>query len=94
MKFEINEYHRDISSDELIKDVKKVATELRKDSITVEEYDIYGRYNHTTMFRRLGSWKEVLTLAGLNIEQHNFKISDEEYIVDLQRVSKELKKIR
>ena len=45
MKFELNNNYRNISDEELIEDVKKVACFLKKESITIDEYDKNGKYN-------------------------------------------------
>jgi 5-methylcytosine-specific restriction endonuclease McrA len=87
MNFTLNEYHRNLSDDELLLDVIRVANALRKQSITVEEYDKNGKYNHTTLSRRFGSWKNVLQKANLNSESCNFYISNEEYINNLKEVA-------
>lgn len=87
MKFELDDYHRNITDEELIEDVKKVSASLNKNSITTNEYDKYGRYNHTTYYRRFSSWKEVLELAELSTTSRNFHISDNDYISDLRRVA-------
>lgn len=92
MKFELNDNCRNIADEELIADVKKVACLLGKESITIDEYDKKGKYNHTTLYRRFGSWKEVLKIAHLSTEMHNFYISDKDYIEDLQRVASLVKK--
>ena len=92
MKFELNNNYRNISDEELIEDVKKVACFLKKESITIDEYDKNGKYNHTTFYRRFGSWKDVLKIANLSTEMHNFYISDYDYILDLQRVASLIKK--
>ena len=39
MRFELREHHHNVSDQELIADLKKVAQELRKDAITMDEYD-------------------------------------------------------
>lgn len=87
MKFELSYHHRDISNEELIEDVKRVAALLNKESITIAEYDKNGKFNHTTLYRRFGRWKDVLRHADLSVESHNFYISDNEYILDMQRVA-------
>ena len=38
MKFELNEYHRNVPDEELIADVKRVAAKLGKDTLTSDEY--------------------------------------------------------
>ncbi len=58
MKFELNDYHRNISDEEFIKDIKETAERLNKTTITGEEYTTYGRYHSFTITRRFGSWKK------------------------------------
>lgn len=79
MEFVLNEYHRNLSDDELIQDVVRVANELKKDSITSQEYDKYGKYHSSTIRRKLGSWKKILELSHLATNGHNFKCN---YSVD------------
>lgn len=43
MKFELNEYHRGITDDELIEDLKKVASKIGKTSVKRDEYDDKGK---------------------------------------------------
>ena len=92
MKFELDEYHRNITNEELIEDIKKVSASLSKNSITTDEYDKYGKYNHATYYRRFSSWKEALELAGLSTASKNFYISESDYIFDLKRVASLLNK--
>ncbi len=92
MDFKLNEYHRNISDDELLADVISVAKRLDKNSITIAEYDLNGKYNHTTISRRFGSWKNVLIMTNLRIENHNFSISNEDYLNDILRVATMLDK--
>lgn len=80
MKFELDEYHRNITNEELIEDIKKVSASLSKNSITTDEYDKYGKYNRATYYRRFSSWKEALELAGLSTASKNFYISESDYI--------------
>lgn len=79
MEFVLNEYHRNLRDDELIQDVVRVANELKKDSITSQEYDKYGKYHSSTIRRKLGSWKKILELSHLATHGHNFKCN---YSVD------------
>ncbi|MDY4655952.1 MAG: HNH endonuclease [Eubacteriales bacterium] len=87
MKYELDEYHRGVSDEELIKDVKRVSYILNGRSVTTSEYDKNGKYHHTTYYRRFGSWKKVLALAELTITSKNFNITDDDYISDLKRVA-------
>lgn len=88
MKFELSDYHRNVSDQELILDVKKTAKKLGKDTLTGKEYSLYGKYNLSTLTRRFGSWKIVLEKCSLETQGHNFKVefSDEDVKMDLKRV--------
>ena len=91
MKFELNEYHRNVSDEELIADVKRVAETLGKNTLTGDEYLLHGKYHLSTIRKRLGhgSWKKVLELCALETRGHNFKcvMSDEDIVADLKRVA-------
>ncbi len=94
MKFELNNYHRNVSDTELINDVIKVAKTLKKDTITQEEYQKYGRFSGSTMRRRFGNWEKTLELANLSTKGHNFKyiFSKMDAIQDIKDVCVKLKK--
>ena len=83
MSFELNNYHRNISAEDLLTDVQNVAKKLNKNTLTGTEY------NQSTLSRRFGSWKEVLKLCNLDTNGHNFKcsFSDQDVINDLKRVA-------
>lgn len=93
MKFELNEYHRNVSDKELIVDVQATAKKMGKSTLTAKEYSEQGNYNSSTLRRRYGSWKNVLELSGLDTQGHNFKcnVSDEDVIKDLKHVATMLK---
>ena len=94
VKFVLNEYHRNVSDEELIEDVVRVAKKLKKTTLTAKEYTLNGTYHSSTLSHRFGSWKKVLELSSLTIKGHNFKytFSDEDVIEDLKRVAFEYKK--
>ncbi len=83
VKFELNEYHRDISGTELISDIQRVSRYIKKKSVTIEEYNEYGKYNSSTLQRRFGSWFVVLEKAGLN-KTRSLGITNEEYFQNLR----------
>ena len=56
MKFELEAYHRDVSDNNLIADIKRVAGKLKK-SPTQAEYNERGIYHSATFHRTL--WKLV-----------------------------------
>ena len=89
MKFELNDYHRNVSDQEFILDVQETAKRLGKDTLTGEEYSLHGKYHSSTLTRRFGSWKKVLEKCSLETQGHNFKydFSDEDVVIDLRRVA-------
>lgn len=72
MKFELNESHRNVSNEDLISDVINTAKKLGKNTLTRDEYSQNGKYHSTTLTRRFGSWKTILELSSLEIDERNF----------------------
>lgn len=91
IKFELEEFHRNVPENELISDLKRVASKLGKESITIEEYNKSGKYSSNTFKRRFGSWFKALSKAGLE-KTRNLGLTDEDLISDLVNVSKKLNK--
>lgn len=103
MEFILNDYHRNVSDEELLKDILRVATSLGKTTITAKEYiNNGGKYHWSTINKRFGGWLNALSLCGLspNERQKNSSlatytqhyITTKELIEDLQQVSKRLNK--
>jgi len=82
MKFQLEPHHRDVSDDELIEDLVRVARELAKDKVTIDEYNERGRFHSTTLTRRFGSWFTALDKAGLK-RTRNLNIPDEKLFRNL-----------
>src|SRR3989344_1187248 len=91
MKFELKPYSRDIPDENFLSDLKRVASELKLDSLSTEEYNKNGKYRTWTIQRRFGSWAKALTLAGLQIRKYH-KIDADELLKDLKRVAVTLNK--
>ncbi|MFA6925334.1 MAG: HNH endonuclease [Bacteroidales bacterium] len=92
MKFALKPDNRNASDKELLDDLKKVASELNKESLTQSEYDKVGRFNSGTIKKRLG-WNNALEKAGLTVAKHQ-NISDEELLEDLKRVANKIAPIK
>ena len=67
MEYILVEHHRNVSDEELIKDLKEVTLKLGKDKVTQIEYKTLGKYGVRTFARRFGSWNKSLEKAGLSI---------------------------
>lgn len=85
MKFELEPFNRNASDEELIADVKRVATLLGNTTLTIDQYNERGRFHATTLTRRFRSWFKVLELAGLD-KTRNLNIPDEELFENLVEV--------
>jgi len=85
MKFELEDYHRNTPDNELIADLKRIASELKKETVTIDEYNERGKFHSTTLARRFGNWFLTLEKAGLK-KTRNLHISEEEYFRNLEEV--------
>lgn len=90
IKFELNEYKRELSDDEILNDIKNVAETLGVDYISISTYKKYGKYSQTAIQHHFGTWKNAVSKVGLRSERNPNElklISDEEYYQDLQKVA-------
>lgn len=85
VKFELENYNRNISTEDLLVDLKAVAVKLGK-SPTIDEYNKFGRYHSTTLTRRLGNWYKTLEQAGLTATRSPINISEEELFRNLEEI--------
>lgn len=103
MEFKLNDYHRNVSDEELLDDILKIAKKLGKTTLTRTEYkNNGGLYGTNTFIRHFGGWINALKMCGLipdekqtNPTLANYTksyIETEELISDLQRVSSILRK--
>lgn len=91
MKFELAPDNRGVPDEVLLEDVRSVARRLSKDSLSREEYDANGRFNHSTLVKRFGNWNKTLALANLNVRKFA-NVSKEECLSDLKAVAAVLQK--
>lgn len=90
MKFELEEYHRNVTDNDLLTDLIRVAKTLSKKTLTTEEYSKIGNYHVSTYQRRFGGWIKALKKADLNYERKNKKVNTCEIIEDLRNVAKKI----
>src|SRR4029077_15555088 len=86
MKFELEDYHRDIPDEELVADLKRVSNELNNKSVSFQRDNARGKYNSSTLARRFGSWSEVLKRAGLQENRNPVRISEEELFQNIEEI--------
>ncbi len=84
MKFEYTEYRKKASDEELLNDLRRVALENRLDSISMNEYNHYGKYDCSTISRRFVTWNNALQLA--NIQIKNRVWTEQELFDNLENV--------
>jgi len=93
MKFELKPFNRNVSDKDFLSDLKRVASELKLDSLSVDEYDKNGKYHPSTIQRRFGSWSKALTQAGLQIRKYS-KLTKSELLEDLKKTANSFNKKR
>lgn len=95
MRFKINEYHRDISKDDLIRDLCVVAKKLNISYLSRSVYEKNGKYSATPYIGKFGSWLAACKAAGLKTvrssHDYNKCISDMTLLHDMYLVAKQLK---
>lgn len=95
MKFELNSYKKELTDEEIIEDIKRVAQELKHDYISISTYRKCGQYSQTAIQGHFGTWKNALSIAGLRKERTKSelkRIKNEDYYADFQRIAKQLNK--
>jgi hypothetical protein len=85
MKFELKTYNRNIPIEKLLDDVRKVADILKKETVSVSEYNDKGIFHSTTLIKRFGSWNKVLDKAKLK-RSMIFNATREDLFKNLERV--------
>jgi len=101
MKFELDSLPRNCSTEEIIAEIKRVDALVNKTTLTIGDYDRYGKIHSSTLRHRFGDWQKVLTLAGIGDKftgRKEFrgkmaqKLTDDEIICELKRIAKLLNK--
>lgn len=99
MEYELTPPNKQFSDKELVDDLRSVSVSLKKDSVTLKEYQQYGNYSYQTLKKRFGSWKSALESAQLEESKRPWggdlsetQIPENELLADMQRVAKALKK--
>lgn len=91
MIYQFKENYRNIKDDELIEDVLRVSKQINLDTLTMAQYDKYGKYSSSTLCKRFGNWQTVLKKAELSVgKNQKFKVSSKEIIDDIILVAKKL----
>ena len=92
MKFEYIEHHRNISDEQIVEDLRLVATKADHVPLRKADYLALGKYSPETVSIRFGSWNLALEAAGLPLSKVQKKprykgATREELIIDLRQVA-------
>lgn len=96
MDFKLNEYHRNVSDEKLLDDIKRVADLLDVGILPRDVYKKYGKYSSSTIEKRFGSWSAALKRIGISSVRggvknaNNINISNEKLLDDLKSVADKL----
>lgn len=100
-KFELSRLARNCTNEEIIAEVKRVSSLIKEDIVSQKMFNKYTKVSSSTARKRFGSWKRVLVAAGLGhryADRPEFKkargrkLTNEEIVVELQRIGKLLGK--
>ena len=71
MKFELTEFNRHATDEELLQDLVAVSAKLESDGrrLTFRSYKEFGRFSAATINVRFGSWNDGLRIAGLALSE-------------------------
>lgn len=73
------------SDDDVIEEIRRVATIFNKETLTRNEYNEYGKYHSSTLEKRYGSWNRILTLSGMKVNL-NRNYSNEDMFEEIERM--------
>ena len=96
MEFKLNEFHRNVSDEELLNDIKRVAQLLNTRVLYRDKYKEYGKYSYSTIERHFGTWTNALkkidlySVHGGVHNPNNVNVSDEQLLDDLRATAKSL----
>src|ERR1700744_23303 len=86
MKFELKPHHRNVSDEELLDDLRKIAQSLGKNTFSTREYiKQKGRFSAHTISSRFNGWNYALIKAGLTMSMQK-NIVEKELFENLEEV--------
>lgn len=79
--------HRNYATpvEELLRELKRVAKIYKRKTISISEYNRFGKYSVEIYFRRLGGWIKSLEMAGLS-SPYERNASNEKILKNLRQV--------
>ncbi|CAH0441865.1 homing endonuclease associated repeat-containing protein [Ralstonia pseudosolanacearum] len=83
--FKVKLVNRNVTKEQIIEDLNRIATEKEVNTITSKEYLEIGSFGVNTILRKFGSWNEALLSAGLTAPNRQH-ISDTELFENIANV--------
>ena len=74
-----------IPKEQLISDMKRVAGELKKQAITIADYEEHGKFGSSAICKRFGGWNKAKKVAKLKIGRV-YNSTDEDYFENIADV--------
>ena len=84
MSFRFEDTRPTIASDAILEDLRRVAAELGGRALPQNQYRERGRFSHSLVKKRFGSWNGALEAAGLALDPSRRNIPDEELFDNLR----------
>lgn len=76
-----------ISDSMYIDDIKRVASLINRNTVTYDDYIHFGKYSAGHIFKRFGSWDNILLLSGLNpTGLSRKKITEQDLFNEIERI--------
>ena len=93
----MNTYHRNVSDEELLNDILRVAKMYNKDRLSLVEYNKYGKYHSSTICHRFGGWNVAVKKIGLKpchnrYHKHDVCETDDDFFADMRLIALSLNK--
>src|SRR5436190_14290568 len=85
MQFVFENTRPEMSNEEIIQDLRRVASLVGVTALSIRTYQRYGRYAHSTVKKRFGSWNRALAAAQLQLVSVR-DITDEALFDNLREV--------
>lgn len=90
IQFKLTPNHIDVSDKQLLDDLKAICKKFGVQTITMRDYDKFGKFHSGTISKRFGGWNNAIEKANLKIKKR-FNIPKADLIKDLRKVAEEIK---
>lgn len=76
MKLEYTRKINKVSDEEIAEDLIRVSKLIKKNNITISDYETHGNYDSTTVMRHFGTWNHALECVGLQITNKQYSLKE------------------